>query len=92
MRNVLESPTRYEIDPAEHIGVNRRLRGSGRAVVGAYHSHPRSAPIPSTRDIAEAHYPEFIWVIVSLEGESPDCRAFRIAKGEVRQLRIEPQK
>ena len=85
-RNVLQSATRYEIDPAEHIALNRRLRGTGRSIVGAYHSHPQSAPVPSPRDVAEARYPEFIWLIVSLAGERPECRAFRIEGGRVQEL------
>ncbi|HZB25841.1 MAG TPA: M67 family metallopeptidase [Vicinamibacterales bacterium] len=88
IRNVLNSPTRYQIDPAEHIVLNRRLRGSGRSIVGAYHSHPLTAAVPSPRDIAEAHYPEFVWLIVSLLGELPECRAFRISEGRVMELRI----
>ena len=43
-----------------------RLRGTGREVVGVYHSHPHSAAVPSPTDCREAHYPGFIWVIVSL--------------------------
>lgn len=86
VRNVLQSATRYQIDPAEHIALNRRLRGTGRSIVGAYHSHPRGAPVPSPRDVAEAHYPEFIWMIVSLEAAHPECRAFRIEGGRVREL------
>ena len=89
VRNVLNSPTRYQLDPGEHIVLNRRLRGSGRSIVGAYHSHPLSAPVPSPRDIAEAQYPEFVWLIVSLAGDVPQCRAFRISGGEVAELRIE---
>ena len=89
VRNVLNSPTRYQIDPAEHIVLNRRLRGSGRSIVGAYHSHPLTAPIPSPRDVAEAHYyPEFVWLIVSLSSEVPECRAFRISGGGFVELRI----
>ena len=88
VRNVLDSPTRYAIDPAEHIALNRRLRGSGRSVIGAYHSHPRSEPVPSPRDVAEAHYPEFVWLIVSLRGEMPEWRAFRISDGRVVALRV----
>lgn len=88
VRNVLHSPARYRIDPAEHIALNRRVRGTGRAIVGAYHSHPSSAPTPSPRDIAEAHYPDFVWLIVSLAQEVPESRAFRISAGTVVELRI----
>jgi proteasome lid subunit RPN8/RPN11 len=81
-RNLLTHPSRYQIDPEEHIGLNRRLRGTARAVVGAYHSHPRTEAIPSPRDIAEAHYPEFVWLIVSLAGDRPQFGAYRITESE----------
>lgn len=65
--NLDESPeTRYLLDPGAHIAANRRLRGTGRQVIGSYHSHPRTPPIPSGTDLAEALYPDFIWLIVSL--------------------------
>jgi proteasome lid subunit RPN8/RPN11 len=79
--NTLADASRYEIDPAAHIALNRRLRGTGRVVIGAYHSHPRSPAVPSLRDLAEAHYPDFVWLIVSLAGDAPDYRAYRIDRG-----------
>lgn len=85
-RNVLASASRYRIDPAAHIAANRRMRGSGRAVVGAYHSHPRTAAVPSERDVAEAQYPEFLWLIVSLQTGDPVYRAFRIDRGTVEEV------
>lgn len=88
-RNVLAHPSRYQIDPRDHIDVRRRLRGTGRAVVGAYHSHPRSPAVPSPRDLAESHYPEFVWVIVSLERDgAPDFRAYRIEGGTATALAL----
>jgi len=65
-RNVDPNPNRYEIDALLHIATNRRLRGTDRTVIGAYHSHPHSAAVPSESDRAEAYYPDFIWMIVSL--------------------------
>jgi proteasome lid subunit RPN8/RPN11 len=83
VRNVSPSPaTRYVLDPAEHIATRRRLRGTGREVVGCYHSHPASPAVPSETDIADAHYPEFAWVIVSLADPArPDVAAYRIVEG-----------
>jgi proteasome lid subunit RPN8/RPN11 len=71
--NVDPDPNRYRLDPAMHIAANRRLRGSGRAVLGVYHSHPHSSPIPSRTDHLEAYYSEFVWIIVSLT--VPDAEA-----------------
>jgi proteasome lid subunit RPN8/RPN11 len=79
VRNVDPTPARrYRLDPAEHIAVNRRLRGTNRIVVGCYHSHPHSPPVPSAADCAEAYYPDFVWVIVSLHTDEGAIAAYRI--------------
>ncbi|MSO56173.1 MAG: M67 family peptidase [Acidobacteria bacterium] len=66
-RNLLASPTRYQIDPADHFAAIHRARLNGRRVVGAYHSHPATAPVPSEADISEASGGSgFLYVIVSL--------------------------
>ena len=78
-RNARASEVAYEIDPREHISVMKSLRARGRSVLGAYHSHPRTAAFPSATDVAEAHYErDFLYVIVSLEREPPDLRAYRL--------------
>ena len=83
VRNVDPRPAvRYAIDPAEHIAVARRLRGTARSIVGCYHSHPAGPASPSPSDIAEAFYPDFVWIIVSLSGpQSSEIAAFRIQDG-----------
>jgi proteasome lid subunit RPN8/RPN11 len=81
-RNARESETAYLVDPADHFAALRRARHEGRAVVGAYHSHPRSPAIPSPADLAEAHDPDLLYVIVSLEETgSPDVRGYRLKDG-----------
>jgi len=90
-RNILASPTRYQVDPDDHFAAIRRARGESREIVGAYHSHPRSAPDPSPTDIAEAAYPDFIYVIVSLVDPSrPEVRGFRIGGGNVKAMPLVP--
>lgn len=71
----------FRIDPAEHFAVRRILRHVTPAleIIGAYHSHPAGPAVPSTRDIAEAHYPDWLFVIVGAGGRS--IRAFRLAAG-----------
>ena len=88
--NLDPNPNRYEIDARLHVATNRRLRGTGRDVTGAYHSHPRSPAWPSPSDVAEAYYPEFIWMIASLAGSEPALRAFRVEDGRIIELAIEP--
>jgi [CysO sulfur-carrier protein]-S-L-cysteine hydrolase len=91
LRNVRASTVAYEIDPKEHIESRKRLRELGRSILGAYHSHPRTAATPSATDVAEAYYDEgFVYVIVSLERESPDVRVYRVAERDLVALDFEP--
>jgi desampylase len=59
----------FAIDPAAHIALLRRLRGTGRAVVGCYHSHPNGRAEPSERDLAGAREAGFVWLIAALSGQ-----------------------
>jgi proteasome lid subunit RPN8/RPN11 len=89
-RNVDPIPSRFRVDPEAHIELNRRLRRTGVAVVGAYHSHPFTGAEPSPSDIEEAHYPEFIYVIVSLvDPATPRVRAYRLVRGRVSPITLE---
>jgi len=67
-RNLAPQPTRYDIDPADHFRILRAARAAGLTVIGAYHSHPASAPIPSPTDLAEG-LPNFLYVITSLRAD-----------------------
>jgi proteasome lid subunit RPN8/RPN11 len=81
-QNLRNSPYGYEIDPKSLLAAND-LDDDG-AGVAIYHSHPRSAAEPSQTDINLAHYPHWLYLIVSLEGE-PNMRAWRIADGRVEE-------
>ena len=79
-RNLDPKATRYLIDPEDHFAAIRAARADGFEVVGAYHSHPASAPVPSATDITEANSgPDFLYVIVSPEAQ--EVRGFRINPG-----------
>ncbi len=90
-RNLLASPSRYLIDPGQHFDVLRHARREGLAVVGAYHSHVRTGAEPSERDIAEAHDPGLLYVIVSLlNPERPQIRGYRIREGRAVEVVLAP--
>jgi proteasome lid subunit RPN8/RPN11 len=78
--NLRNSRYGYELDPKSLLAANE-LDDEGHGVV-IYHSHPRSPAEPSQTDINLAHYPHWLYVIVSLAGE-PTVRAWRIADGRV---------
>lgn len=65
-RNIAEdSLSRYVIDPADHFAAMRDARRRSLDVIGAYHSHPRSAAMPSPVDAAQG-FGDFIFVIAGL--------------------------
>lgn len=86
--NLCASPTRYLLDPADHVATIRRLRGTGRSVIGAYHSHPQGPAAPSETDRAEAFYADFVWIIVSLIGSDPELGAFWLTADRVTPLAL----
>jgi len=88
-RNVRRSPAAFQVDPVDHFAAIRRTRAEGREILGAYHSHPHSAALPSATDIAEAHYPEFLHLIVSLAGPAPEVRGYHIRSGEAVEGELE---
>ena len=81
-RNTANDPTRrFEVDPQDHIDARRDARGRGLAVLGFYHSHPRSPAEPSPTDLAEASYPDHLYLIVSLAAAPPNLGLFRLEAG-----------
>lgn len=89
--NVASDPTRrYAMDAAMQIEAFRRMREAGEQLLAIVHSHPNGEARPSATDIAEANYPDAVYVIVSLRGGTPQLRGFRLQPGqEPRPVRLE---
>jgi proteasome lid subunit RPN8/RPN11 len=92
--NVHATPTtRYVIDPREQLKAFRSIDAAGEELIGIYHSHPVSQPYPSPTDRAEAHYPNAVYVLVSLRTGEPEMRAFIIGADEfVRELTVSAER
>ncbi len=68
----------YEVDP-QTLLLQFAFEEQGEEMMGIYHSHPVSVAYPSATDAWNAHYPECIYFICSLEhDEAPVVRAFRM--------------
>ena len=87
--NLDRSPVRFTVDPDGHFAALRHAESNGWKVGGAFHSHPRSAAVPSRTDIARALDPEWVHLIVGLGGQTPQVRAWRIRDGEVTEEPLE---
>jgi len=68
----------YEVDP-ETLLLQFAFEEQGDEMMGIYHSHPISVAWPSATDAWNAHYPESLYFICSLEfDDAPVIRAFRM--------------
>jgi [CysO sulfur-carrier protein]-S-L-cysteine hydrolase len=74
----LERIENYEVDP-QTLLLQFKFEDQGDEMMGIYHSHPVSIAYPSATDAWNAHYPECIYFICSLEDDdAPVLRAFRM--------------
>ena len=77
-RNVVleRAHDRYEIDPRDHIRVQREADSAGMDIVGYYHSHP-DHPAQASRFDTERAWAGYVYLIVSVENGKPaDAKAF----------------
>ena len=89
LANAAASPFRYLIKPGEQLRVMLAIDDADEVVWGIFHSHVRSAAVPSPTDIGLAFYPEALYLICSLaDMDAPDVRAWRIVGGEVTEVPI----
>jgi proteasome lid subunit RPN8/RPN11 len=64
--NLAGDPSRrFLIDPELQFRLLRRLRGSGRSVIGCFHSHPGGTASPSEQDREEAGEDGFLWLVAA---------------------------
>lgn len=68
----------YEVDP-QTLLLQFDFEDQGDEMMGIYHSHPVSEAYPSATDAWNAHYPDCIYFICSLEHDDrPVIRSFRL--------------
>lgn len=71
---------RYIITPADYNAADRAARTQRLDIVGIYHSHPDHPARPSATDLAEATFPGYTYVIVSVQqGRAADLTAWSLA-------------
>lgn len=81
--NAARSSRIYEVDGRDFMAVERDADDEGLAIIGVAHSHTHTDAYPSPTDVAAAPDPSWHYPIVSLRGDEPELRSFRIVDGEV---------
>lgn len=67
---------RYEIDPRDHMRIQREADAAGLDIVGYYHSHP-DHPAQASRFDTERAWAGYVYLIVAVHsGEAVDANAF----------------
>lgn len=89
-RNIAPTPrVAYELD---HDTLARMIdfEDAGLELAAIYHSHPHGPETPSATDVAQAHYPDAVYLVYSLADPArPILRGFRIAEGRTREVRLD---
>jgi len=87
--NVDRSPYTYLMDPREQLAAFKAMEVDGQELVAIYHSHPQTPAYPSKTDVARAHYPDTLYLIVSLQDRSaPVLRAYQIMNGQITEEEV----
>jgi proteasome lid subunit RPN8/RPN11 len=89
--NVAQGNSRYRIDDREHLQLRKRLRSfvPSIEIVGVYHSHPTGSAAASETDIAEAMYPDWVYVIVGPRSPHRSVRAFQFRSDGAREIALQ---
>ncbi len=89
LTNIDHSPEHFSFDPAEQFRTLREARNVSLEILANYHSHPATPARPSDEDIRLAFDPNISYVIVSLAGELPEIKSFKIKGGRVEKEEIQ---
>lgn len=77
-RNAEASPLRYNVHPEDLVRITFAIEDAGEELVAIFHSHTRSAAVPSATDRRTAMYPDPFYLLASLsEADAPPARALR---------------
>jgi proteasome lid subunit RPN8/RPN11 len=90
VENVRHSRTEYLLAPDEQVRAMLELEALGWDVNGIFHSHPAGPPVPSATDIAQAYYPDAVYLIWAPgPGGDWQARGFSIVSGRVREVALQ---
>lgn len=83
IENEWHSPTRYRMEARALLAAFDDMEARGLELVGIAHSHPHGPGHPSPTDVAEAYYPEAVYLIAAPDMTGAwQVRAFTITAGQ----------
>lgn len=90
VQNVANDPQHlFEMDPAILIQSIKDMRNQGNELFAIYHSHPDAPARPSATDLAQASYPDTLYLIVSLNTKGVlDMRGFYLRQQHIEDVEL----
>ena len=79
--------TSYFAAPDELFRAIKLMRERGEELIAIYHSHPKTDPYPSGKDLDMAFYAQAVYLIISLKN-NVSARAFTIDSPNVFEVKI----
>lgn len=86
--NEYRSKVLYKVEDRQLWTALREIEDARQELIGIYHSHVGTEPIPSKTDIGQATFPEAFYLIVSLKHRRPLVRAWRIVDRQVTEHQV----
>ncbi len=83
MKNIDKSNEHFTFSPEEQFTAIKEFRKDDFKAAVVYHSHPETPSRPSEEDIRLAYDSAVSYIIVSLAGENPVVKSFRIEDSKV---------
>ncbi len=87
--NVLASPVRFQMEPAEQLQALLQLDQLGLDIAAIYHSHPSGPSRPSLTDLEEYAYPDSVALIWSKETGDWQVYGFQIQNGTYQEVHLD---
>jgi proteasome lid subunit RPN8/RPN11 len=84
--NAAASPREYLSQPESMFAAYRDMRERGLEILGVYHSHPSSDPVPSRTDLERNYGGEVVNFIISLKNEAPELRGWWLKESSYEEL------
>lgn len=87
--NADPSPHRFTLDPADHFSALQHADEEDEEIIGLFHSHPASAPVPSTADLEGGGDPDWLHLILGIDDGRIAVRAYRYLDGMPSPVEVE---
>jgi len=88
VKNQIQSPVRYVMDPIEQLNAFEWIDSNGLELLGIFHSHPSGPETVSPTDVAEAAY-AVVYVILARVEDVWRARGFCIEAGAYREVTLQ---